>query len=81
MLDVINGCPQVAPLMYHLNKHYPRCDEMLKWMKNNKLIGNRFLLWVKHECDNSPLQAYSIILKNVYRDRENKKIKYGVDFI
>jgi len=67
--------------MFHLHKHYPKCEAILMWLRNNKLVGEKFLLWIRNEHKNSPLQAFSYILGKIAKENQNIKIIHGRDFI
>lgn len=69
MLEVSEGNKNVLPIMHHLNTHYPRCEQILQWLKRNKITGEKLLVWIKGEFNSSPLKAYSYILGKIHKEK------------
>lgn len=80
MLKVIDGDMRLSRLIFDLYKMYPRCHLVLKWLIINKIVGDKLFLWLRNECQNSPLSAVQYILSKYEGDR-NFKVIYGKDFI
>lgn len=68
MLDVCQGHPGIPPLLFHLHKHYPKCDLILLWLKNNNLTGQKLIDWIQIEKNRSPLEAFTYALRKIERD-------------
>ncbi len=80
MLIVMDDHPAAPPLLYHVDR-FRRCDEILRWLINNYLIGRKFVEWVRHEHGNSILRAGAHVLMKIDRDRVIKPVIGGRDYI
>lgn len=79
MLFLIDGIPELALLMEHLNR-YERCDAMLRWCQENGQYGKKLLSTFKADCAGSPLHFAKEVLKRLGGDSELRPVMYGRDY-
>ena len=79
--EVSNGIAGAVYFVMHLNAHYKRCDEILKWLIKHQLTGYTLLVWLKLEHQGSQLRAISLALKYIDHEKKPKLILLNKDFI
>lgn len=79
MLQVWDGHDPVVPWLHTMDNLY-RCEEILSWLINNKLVGIRFIQYLRHDHENSLLKMCSHILKTVLGYNEPRPIVAGKDW-
>jgi len=73
MLKIIDGQETLVRFCYFLSQ-FKRCDQMLRFLINSRLIGATLVDWLKVNFEDSFLQASAFILKHVKKDNELKPV-------
>lgn len=80
MLLVAEEHPAAPPYLWHLDR-FRRCDQILRWLLQNKLTGMRFIQWVRNDHEGSILQAGGYVLQKLDNERGLRKVIGGVDYL
>ena len=80
MHQVMEGLPNIAPVLFQIQM-YRECDNVLKWLVNNRLTGHTFREWFLVEQDSSPLKMMGAIINDLEKRRKgiSKRKLYGYD--
>lgn len=80
MLEVMDGFPPNATLLYHLNS-FTRCEQILLWLIKNRVTGKNLFEFHKVQFQGSILNMAKEILRRIDHNQELKPILVGKDFI
>jgi hypothetical protein len=82
MMRVMDSKPEILPYLHFLDR-FARCDDILRWLIENRLTGQSFLEWAKQSFDISMMNMASFVLKRVEKDnsRDIRPIIMGKDFL
>ena len=78
MLEIADGNMKVLPYLHQIY-NMTRCDEAFAWLLKNKLRGQRFLDFVRMECDNSLLKLVAVLLKKIEKEKDLRPVFAGKD--
>jgi hypothetical protein len=67
------------PILHFLTG-FVRCDEILKWLINNRMTGNDVVFFVNYQFKRSQLDFAKWVLSKVDKDKELKRIYVGKDW-
>lgn len=77
MLMVTDGTAGVLPYMHFFDQFY-RCDDMLRWLIRQRLVGKEFMAWAAFRIGRSMLDVAKYVLAEM--DREDvKPVIFGRD--
>lgn len=76
----MDGELAVLPIFHQLS-HYRSCDNFLKWLIANRIIGQTLLDWLKIEHSNSVMAMVQFIVKNCNKDRNIRPIILNKDWL
>ena len=79
MFKVMDDKEEILSYLYHLNS-FVRCDDILKWLIDNKLTGKEFLSWAKFHFGVSILELASFVLAQIDKHRK-PGIFFGKDVL
>lgn len=78
MFKISDGKEKALPYL-HFIYNMTRCDEALSWLVKNKICGQRFLDFVRMECDNSLLKLGSVLKSKIEKEKELRPLYVGRD--
>jgi hypothetical protein len=73
----------ITTRFHYLDCHFPpaKLDAALSWLVRNRLTGQRFVEFVRHDCHNSNLEMHRKLLEKVDNQTDYIRIRYGKDFV
>lgn len=80
LFRVLDDEPKLLPTLHQLD-HYVRCDDMLRWLIQNRLTGKNLLSWMNLYFPKSILNMPEFILFKIKKDLEQKPVVYGKDYL
>jgi hypothetical protein len=80
MLQIVDGHPEIPMFLFHI-QHARRCDDMLHWLRRNRLFGKRFMEWARSECSGSALNVVAEILRRLEKESERRPVLADDDYV
>lgn len=77
---VMNEKFELLPIFHQL-AHYRDCDRFLRWLLQNNITGSNLVDWIKTIHKNSVMSMVKFIVKFNEKNREEKAIVLGRDWI
>jgi DNA-binding CsgD family transcriptional regulator len=78
-LRVADGNPDALPFLYTFHS-FVRCQEILSWLIEHRITGERFLEWIIKEHDKRVLSAGAFVLSKLEKEKTLKPVLAGRDF-
>ena len=78
MFSVLDSDPRTIPILQVIY-FCTNCDNILRWLKSNKITGTRLYDHLRFEAGNSPFTLIKQILSKVEREQK-VRILYGKDW-
>lgn len=73
-LEVMDGMADLAPLLFQINQHDRQID-ILMWLRDNKLTGQRLQVFFMGDCQRSFLTLIKYVVMKLEREQKVRSVR------